>query len=84
MTRGEKLIERFYRKPKDFRWDELVSLMNLFGYKLTKQGKTSGSRRKFIHTDGARLYIHEPHPRKILKTFQIEYIYERLEKEGHI
>ncbi len=84
MTRGEKLIERFYRKPKDFTWDELVSLVALFGYRQTKQGKTSGSRRKFIHTGGSKFNLHQPHPKKVLKKYQIEFIYEILEKEGHI
>ena len=32
MGSHEKLLERFLRFPKDFTWDELIRLMNRYGY----------------------------------------------------
>jgi hypothetical protein len=32
MTKREKLIERFLTEPKDFSWEELVNILNGFGY----------------------------------------------------
>lgn len=81
MTRKEKLVSRFYRKPKDFTWDELVSLLSLFGFEQVNSGKTRGSRRRFIHSNGLVINLHEPHPQKILKRYQIELILEILENE---
>jgi len=82
MGRSEKLIERLQSKPTDFGWDELVRLLTGFGYQLVRRGKTGGSRRRFCHLDYGDLTLHEPHPKKILKKYQIEQIIKRLEEEG--
>jgi len=84
MTRREKLINRFYKKPKDFRWDELMTLLTSLGYEQINTGKTGGSRRRFIHPNGSMINLHERHPRKILKKYQLELIYEILENEGFL
>ena len=41
MSKFEKLIQRFLNKPNDFKYSELIKLMNGFNYK-EKQG--AGSR----------------------------------------
>ena len=46
MSRKDKLINRLLKKPKDFTFDEMESLLAYFGYKL-KQSRT-GSGVKFI------------------------------------
>lgn len=46
MSKKDKLINRLLMKPKDFTFDEMVSLLSYFGYGL-KQGGT-GSGVKFI------------------------------------
>lgn len=81
MTRKEKLINRFCRKPKDFTWDELITLLTSLGYKQGDSGKTSGSRRRFIHSNGSIINLHEPHPKRVLKKYQIELLFEILENE---
>ena len=38
MSKKDKLIKRLLEKPKDFTFDELVSLLIYFGYELKKDG----------------------------------------------
>lgn len=81
MSQNEKLIKRFKTRPVDFTWDELIRLLNNFGYELHKKGKTGGSRRRFIHPIYAFITLHEPHPQKVLKRYQIDQIIEILKEE---
>jgi hypothetical protein len=47
--------------------------------------KSSGSGRKFIlESTGGVLLIHEPHPAKILKPYQVLDAIVLLEKEGFL
>jgi len=78
MSTIEKLIARFATKPRDFSWDELTRLLNYFGY---IQMTGSGSRRRFIHNDRQPIILHEPHPKKILKMYQINQTYNALKEE---
>ena len=80
MSKREKLIQRFKLKLKDFTWQELVTMLGFFGYKVITG---EGSRRRFINEKTKQyISIHEPHPRKILKEYQVKNIYNSLEKEG--
>lgn len=81
MSQTLKLVTKIRNKPKDFTWSEAQRLMEGFGYKLEFG---SGSRRKFVRGDGRRVSLHEPHPSKILKAYQIELILDHLEQEGLI
>lgn len=67
MSRSDKLISRLKSKPSDFKWNELVRLLSEFAYHLSNNGKTSGSRRRFVHESRGFMTLHEPHPGKILK-----------------
>jgi hypothetical protein len=82
MTRKDKLIKRFLSKPKDFTWEELQRLLTIFEFEEIKTGKTSGSRTRFINPSGVIISLHKPHPRNILKTYQLEQVIEILEQEG--
>jgi predicted RNA binding protein YcfA (HicA-like mRNA interferase family) len=82
MTKREKAAERLLSKPSDFSWAELAPLMESFGYELKKTG---GSGRKFVHTQTkATLFMHEPHPGKILKAYQVREAIRFLKQEGHL
>ncbi|MBG1266171.1 type II toxin-antitoxin system HicA family toxin [Nostoc sp. WHI] len=81
MTRREKLIKRFLSRPKDFTWEELVSLLSGFGFEEVSTGKTGGSRRRFLNDAGVIMTLHKPHPQNILKRYQIEQIIEILQEE---
>jgi predicted RNA binding protein YcfA (HicA-like mRNA interferase family) len=81
MSQIDKRIERFKQKPKDFTWKELEKLLNVLGYVQTQSGKTSGSRRSFIHPTAPTISLHQPHPGNILKRYQLEQVYELLLEE---
>lgn len=81
MGSKEKLIERFKRLPKDFTYDEVVRLFNVFGYTKCNKGATSGSRVEFISDDGMESYImHKPHPSNILKLYAMRQLFEYIQK----
>ena len=81
MSKKDKLIDRLLKKPKDFAYDEMESLLSYYGYEL-KQGGT-GLGVKFIK-DGSNEVInfHKPHPSRILKRYVLEQVIEKLRKEG--
>lgn len=82
MSRKSKLVKRFLSTPKDFTWQELISLLSSFGYELQATGKTGGSRVRFIHKRLPPIILHKPHPAKILKRYQIQQIIEIFKNEG--
>ena len=84
MSRQSKLIERFKSKPSDFKWNELERLLSALGYEPAKQGKTGGSRRRFVHPEAPIISLHKPHPGQILKRYQVEQILNTLTLEGLI
>ena len=79
MTKHDKLLKRFLSKPKDFSYDELKKLLNGFGYDELTLGKSSGSRVAF-HNDKTKhlIRLHKPHPKNILKRYQLDYLEEEL------
>lgn len=81
MSKKDKLIERLLSKPKDFTFDEMVTLLSKFGYNL-KQGGT-GSGVKFIK-EGSNEVInfHKPHPNGVLKKYVLEQVIDKLRKDG--
>ncbi|WP_338220894.1 type II toxin-antitoxin system HicA family toxin [Algoriphagus sp. oki45] len=64
--------------PKDFHFDELVSLLGYFGYQEVRKGKTGGSRVRFESEAGAPIMLHKPHPSGILKHYQLKQIKDLL------
>ena len=82
VSKQEKLLRRIASKPTDLTWSELVSLMTALGFEVEK---ASGSGRKFIHSQShATLFIHEPHPSKVLKAYQVRDVLQLLKAEGFI
>lgn len=84
MSQSDKLLKRLFQRqpPKDFTYNELISLMKHFGYEV-HQG--SGSRISFgPNDDGDRVHMHAPHGagENALKKYQIEQIKKFLQKEG--
>ena len=82
MTKAQKLLKRFQSRPKDFTWNELLTLLASLGFELRA---TDGSNRKFIHAQtGVILMMHEPHPGSILKAYQVRAALDFLKQEGYI
>lgn len=83
MGRKEKLKSKLDGLPKNFTWDELVTLMGQYGFRLLNAKRGSG--RKFYNKDIDRLAIfHEPHPENTLKRYVLEEVKQLLEEiEDH-
>lgn len=82
MSKLDKLKERLLSRPKDFTFDEMVSLLNKLGYEERRLGKTSGSRVAFFRQESQSIIrIHKPHPSNILKLYVIDMLIEILKKE---
>jgi hypothetical protein len=81
MSKKEKLLRRFQSRPTDFTWDELVSLLNGFNFKLDN---SSGSSHCCfaLNTDPSKIIrTCRPHPTPVLKLYQIKAIIKFLEEE---
>lgn len=81
MTKREKLITRLLTKPKDFTWDELIRVLSSLGYVQISVGKTAGSRVRFVHEEHPPIMLHKPHPKPVLKRYQLEDILNLLKQE---
>ena len=81
MSKKDKLIDRLLKKPKDFIFDVMESLLSYLGYEL-KQGGT-GSGVKFIKDETNEVInFHKPHPNGILKRYVLDQVIEKLRKDG--
>ena len=85
MSNKEKLQARLLKRPKDFTYQELESLLKSLGYIEVKKGKTSGSRRAFINETSKHIIrLHKPHPGNEIKLYLVDYLIEELKKEGSL
>lgn len=82
LSKMEKLIARLQSKPRDFTFEELIVLLGYFDYKQVNLGKTSGSRVAFSNKDNDYIRLHKPHPRNILKPYQVEDVITALQERG--
>ena len=83
MSTKDKLIERFKNQPKDFTWEELVRLFQVFGFTVNNKGKTSGSRVWFVKGDDTHT-IHKPHPSNIIKGYAMKQVLDFMIEKGLI
>lgn len=84
MGRKEKLVQRFLRLPKDFTFEETVTLLGYLGYRVQNKGITSGSRIRFVNVDGEFIDLHRPHPGSIMKEWMMKKIYVHLKSKSLI
>lgn len=85
MSRRDRLLRRFLKRPADFRFDEMSRLLKGFGYMEIKPGKSAGSRLAFINkTSGHIIHLHKPHPGNVLKRYQLDLVTEALKAKGII
>jgi predicted RNA binding protein YcfA (HicA-like mRNA interferase family) len=82
MDKQDKLLVRLQRRPRDFTWDELRTVLRRLGFQQVRTGRTGGSRRRFVHPSGVIISLHQPHPGRILKRYQIDQILDTLAREG--
>lgn len=82
MSVTKKLLDKLTTEPppRNFHWDDLVSLLRRLGY---QEITGSGSRRKFIHSGTNHILIlHEPHPHHDLKIYQVRIVVDALKRNG--
>jgi HicA toxin of bacterial toxin-antitoxin, len=84
MSRKTKLIERFLLIPKDLTWEDLVTILNSYGYTELSKGKTGGSRKKFADENKNVISLHKPHPANIVKEYAIKEVIAHLKEKGKI
>lgn len=65
--------------PKDFTWDELVSLLSQNGFRVING---SGSRYKFVNSDERVLSFHKPHPENVLKMYILKQVKNLFDEIG--
>lgn len=86
MSRRDKLRNRLFSRPypKDFRFEDLVTVMRGLGFQLMEQ--SGGSSHKYFVRDldgvEVRIDTSRPHPSGIMKTYQIKEIHEWLNQWG--
>lgn len=84
MSKKEKLIAKLLQKPKDLTFEEVIQLMNYFGYGLATGGKTGGSRIAFANDNKDYIRMHKPHPRNVLKAYQVQNLIDDLKERDLI
>lgn len=80
--RQQRTLRRVFEVPtvSDLRWAELVSLLKALG--ATVDTKRKGSRVA-IALGGRVLSLHRPHPKPVLKQYQVAQVRELLARTGH-
>lgn len=83
MSIHEKLKTRFLKRPKDFTFKELRTLLAGLGYTEDQGGLSSGSRVTFFNYQlNHVIKLHKPHPGNVLKQYQIKQIIEKLTSQN--
>ncbi|MEQ1600216.1 MAG: type II toxin-antitoxin system HicA family toxin [Methylophilaceae bacterium] len=83
MSKKDKLLNRFLIRPpvKDFTWDDFVTLMKQFDFKLNEKSG-GGSHKYFVLNNDESKVIDtcKPHPNGLLKAWQIKEVTEKLKE----
>ena len=83
MSSFSKFVIRFKKEPKDFSWSELTQLLGKLNFEEINNGKTGGSRRKFIHKKKrVMINLYKPHPSPYLKSYALKQVKTKLIEEG--
>jgi len=85
MSKEEKLINRLLSRPKDFKFNELETLLRRFGFEKANKGPTSGSRVAFIKKSTQEIIrIHKPHPGNELGIGTLKDVINFLKEHNYI
>jgi len=78
MSKQEKLRTRLLGTPADFTWDELTSVLMGFGFDLKTAG--GGSGRFFVKDGEHKIFLHEPHPKNVVKKCYLREVVKKLKE----
>lgn len=84
MSKKEKAIARLLSVPSDYTYDEAKTLLLMLGFKECNQGRTSGSRVRFINSYSIQIVLHKPHPSSEFKKYAVRDIIRILDNGGLI
>ena len=84
MSKIAKLLEKLKSNPKDFKYSEMVRILENYGYIITQSGKTSGSSVTFRNTKGDKFTIHKPHTGDDLPMGIVKRLTKKLMERGYI
>jgi len=85
MSKLEKFLIKLLNQNSSITFQELEYLLKKLGNTEKKTGKTSGSRKAYIHEENKHIMrLHKPHPGNELKKYVKKYIINELKKEGLI
>jgi predicted RNA binding protein YcfA (HicA-like mRNA interferase family) len=81
MSKQEKRIRKLCKNPPptDFRWDDLVAMMNAAGFVESCDG---GSHYEFQHESGFTFTMSRTHPDGLLKRYQVKAAKDALRQVG--
>ena len=71
-----KLLQKALTRPKNFRFSEMITLVEAFGFRLSR---TSGSHHIFVHPAVAEL-LNLQEVRGLAKPYQIEQFLQLVER----
>jgi hypothetical protein len=80
MNKRSKLIARLLSIPADLTWDELLAVVRMLGF--SEKTDKGGSYRTFVDDHGRKLFLHKPHPGKIVKHYAIRKVIDALNEYG--
>ncbi len=81
MSKFDKKIQRFLKKPKDYTEQEFISLLIGFGFKETKR---VGGRVKYEDLNGNNIKYHPPHDTGHFKPCYLNDFIKDLKSWGYL
>jgi len=82
MARWKTIENKFRSLNRYITLDEMVVLLEHYGYQIDNKGKTSGSRIRLTCFGHCDILLHRPHPQKELKYYVIKDLHNIIEQEG--
>ena len=82
MSQKEKLIQKLKCSSSTVTFDDAETLLGYLGFEKYNKGRTSGSRVMFLDKSERTILLHNPHPQKELKQYQIKQLRDYLKREG--
>lgn len=85
MGKFDKFLKKFLDGKSVITFQELEYLLGNLGYVEKKTGKTSGSRKAYVHDQTKHIIrIHKPHPSNEIKNYAKKQLIEELRKKNLI
>lgn len=85
MGKFDKFLVKLLNSKSVITFQELEYLLGNLGYIEKKTGKTSGSRKAYVHEQTKHIIrIHKPHPGNEIKNYAKKQLIEELRKKNLI